>query len=167
LLMRAREPHVMFEGYHGDVPGAAFDVDGWYHTGDLLSETDSGDLVFRGRLRESIRRRGEMIAPAEIEAVAAEHPAVSECAAVGVPADDGVEEEILLCVVPRGESAGVDVAALHAYLRAELPQFMVPRYLRTVDELPKTPTTRVRRHVLREQGIAGAWDARAARRGRG
>ncbi|MDQ6856128.1 MAG: AMP-binding protein, partial [Candidatus Dormibacteraeota bacterium] len=42
LLMRAREPHVMFEGYHGDVPGAAFDVDGWYHTGDLLSETDSG-----------------------------------------------------------------------------------------------------------------------------
>ncbi len=165
LWMRAREPHVMFEGYLGEPAGAAFDAEGWYHSGDLLSREDSGDLVYRGRLRESIRRRGEMVAPAAIEAVAAAHPAVGECAAVGVPADDGVEEEILLCVVPRGE-AGFDTAALHEHLRAELPQFMVPRYLRVVEELPKTPTTRVRRHVLRDEGLAGAWDSRGARRAR-
>jgi crotonobetaine/carnitine-CoA ligase len=164
LLMRAHGAHVMFEGYHDDLPGAAFDSDGWYHTGDLLSREDSGDLVYRGRLRESIRRRGEMVAPAAIEAVAGTHPEVGECAAVGVPADDGVEEEILLCVVPRDDSVGFDPATLHRHLRAQLPQFMVPRYVRAVDELPKTSTTRVRRHVLRDQGVADAWDSRASRR---
>lgn len=166
LLMRAREPHVLFEGYHDEAPGAAFDAAGWYHTGDLLSREDSGDLVYRGRLREAIRRRGEMVAPAAVEAVAAAHHSVAECAAVGVPADDGVEEEILLCVVPHAGAASFDPASLHAHLRAELPQFMVPRYLRTVATLPKTPTTRVRRHMLRDHGIAGAWDSRGSRRRR-
>ncbi|MGH7721259.1 MAG: AMP-binding protein [Candidatus Dormibacteria bacterium] len=163
LWMRPSAPHVIFDGYHGEPPGAQLDADGWYHTGDLLSREEGGDLVFRGRLRDAIRCRGEMIAPAAIEAVAAAHPAVSECAAVGVAAADGVEEEILLCVVPSDQSEVFDHAALHAFLRSELPRFMVPRYQRIVAELPKTPTTRVRRHLLRDHGSTGAWDARSSR----
>lgn len=159
LLMRPRAPHVMFERYHGD-PAPAYDADGWYHTGDLMSRRADGDLVFHGRLREAIRRRGEMISPSEIEVAAGRHPGVLEAAAVGVPADDGVEDEILLWVV--GEGDAVDVRALHAHLRSVLPAFMVPRFIRLTDELPKTPTTRVRRHLLRERGREGAWDSRAA-----
>ena len=158
LLMRPCLPHVMFEGYHGD-PAPTHDAAGWYHTGDLLSRDGAGDLVFHGRLREAIRRRGEMISPAEIESAASRHPDIAESAAVGVAADDGVEDEILLCAVARG--AAGDAAALHRHLRATLPPFMVPRFIRFVDELPKTPTTRVRRHLLSAAGRSGAWDARA------
>ncbi|MBJ7610122.1 MAG: AMP-binding protein [Candidatus Dormibacteraeota bacterium] len=162
LLMRPRLAHVMFEGYHGE-PTPAYDPDGWYRTGDLMSRERDGDLVFHGRLREAIRRRGEMISPAEIESAASRSPAVLEAAAVGIPADDGVEDEILLCVVA-GSAEAVDPQALHRFLRDALPAFMVPRFIRSLDELPKTPTTRVRRHLLRAQGREGAWDAHAGRR---
>jgi len=166
LWMRPGQPNVMFAGYFGESGGLPLDTDGWYHTGDLLSPDSDGDLVFRGRLRESIRRRGEMIAPAAIESVAHRYPAVGEAAAVGVPAEDGVEDDILLCVVPHEGETSVDHAKLHAFLQAELPAFMVPRYLRVLPELPKTPTTRVRRHVLSAEGHTGSWDSRARRRSR-
>jgi crotonobetaine/carnitine-CoA ligase len=147
LWIRPREPHVIFEGYtEAGVSAADVTDDGWYRTGDLLSRGDGDLLSFRGRLREAIRRRGETIAPAEIEAVAMQLPGVREAAAIGVPADDGVEDEILLCVVLN-----------------EQPRFMVPRFIRVEEKLPKTATTRVRRVALREVGRAGAWDARERR----
>jgi crotonobetaine/carnitine-CoA ligase len=165
LWIRPFEPHVIFEGYTDAATTAADTVgDGWYRTGDLLSQSEEGLLSFHGRLREAIRRRGETIAPAEIEAAALKHPAVWEAAAVGVPADDGVEDEILLCVVLR-EPGTLTPLDLHAHLAGELPRFMVPRFIRIDATLPKTATTRVRRLALRNAGRDGAWDARA-RRGR-
>jgi len=163
LCIRPFEPHVIFEGY-AETGTTTLDVtgDGWYRTGDLLSRREDGVLSFHGRLREAIRRRGETIAPAEIEAVALQHPAVREAAAVGVPADDGVEDEILLCVVLI-EPSSVTPPALHAHLSRELPRFMVPRFIRVEDGLPKTATTRIRRAALRETGRTGAWDSRARR----
>jgi carnitine-CoA ligase len=163
LWIRPSAPHVIFEGYASG-PDSAGDetVDGWYPTGDLLSRDRDGVLTFHGRLREAIRRRGETIAPAEIEAVALQHPDVIEAAAVGVPADDGVEDAILLCVVLRPTS-DLAPSGLHAFLKRGLPRFMVPRFIRVESALPKTATTRVRRLALREAGRAGAWDARAGR----
>lgn len=165
LWIRPSAPHVIFEGYTtGSEPVADETAGGWYRTGDLLSRDRNGVLTFHGRLREAIRRRGETIAPAEIEAVALQHPDVLEAAAVGVPADDGVEDAILLCVVLRATSE-VTPAGLHAFLTRGLPRFMVPRFIRVETALPKTATTRVRRLALREAGRTGAWDARA-RKGR-
>ena len=154
---------MIFEGYASG-PDAVEDetVDGWYRTGDLLSRDPDGVLTFHGRLREAIRRRGETIAPAEIEAVALQHPDVVEAAAVGVPADDGVEDAILLCVVLRATSE-LTPSRLHAFLTRGLPRFMVPRFIRVETALPKTATTRVRRLALRGAGRSGAWDARARR----
>jgi crotonobetaine/carnitine-CoA ligase len=165
LCIRPFEPHVIFEGY-AEIGTETVDetAGGWYRTGDLLSRREDGVLSFHGRLREAIRRRGETIAPAEIEAVALQHPAVREAVAVGVPADDGVEDEILLCVVLR-EPGTLTPLDLHAHLAGELPRFMVPRFIRIDATLPKTATTRVRRLALRNAGRDGAWDARA-RRGR-
>jgi crotonobetaine/carnitine-CoA ligase len=155
LWIRPFEPHVIFEADDQT-------EDGWYRTGDLLSRDADGLLTFHGRLREAIRRRGETIAPAEIEAVAVQHPGVREAAAIGVPADDGVEDEILLCMVMRANSEPTP-ADVHAFLSRRLPRFMVPRFIRVERTLPKTATTRVRRLALRDAGRAGAWDAKAQR----
>ncbi|GAC1339869.1 MAG: ATP-dependent acyl-CoA ligase [Candidatus Dormibacteria bacterium] len=166
IWMRPRQAHVMFEGYL-DERGAvrsAYDAEGWYHTGDLGIHHPEGDYSFAGRLREAIRRRGEMIPAATVESAALEHPDVAEAAAVGVPAPLGVEEEVKLCVVPR-DGRGLDPAGLHAHLAARLPAFMTPRYIAVLPALPKTPTTRVRKVALSEQGVAGAWDARGRRGG--
>ncbi|MDQ6747038.1 MAG: ATP-dependent acyl-CoA ligase, partial [Candidatus Dormibacteraeota bacterium] len=136
--------------------------EGWYHTGDLLLQHPEGDYTFAGRLREAIRRRGEMIPAASVESAALEHPWVLEAAAVGVPAPEGVEEEIKLCAVAR-EGRTLDPAELHAHLRSRLPGFMTPRFIAILEALPKTPSTRVRKVELSEAGSATAWDARALR----
>jgi len=158
---------VMFDGYLGrDGPWAptreVFTEDGWYRTGDLLSWTDEGELSFIGRDRDAIRRAGEMIAPSFIEEAALTHPGVVEAAAIGVPADDGVEEEVLLCVVA-SEGIELELVEVASFLAGALPPYLVPRWLRSLDELPKTPTTRVRKFELRSLGTAGAWDTRRRR----
>jgi carnitine-CoA ligase len=166
LWIRPFERHVIFEGYAGDADGRGGDgPDDWYRTGDLMSRGPDGLMTLYGRLREAIRRRGETIPPAEIEAVALQHPSIVEAAAVGVPADDGVEDEILLCVVTRPPAP--TPSSVHAFLEARLPRFMVPRFIRSSAALPKTATTRIRRVELQAGGRAGAWDSRAGRGRRG
>ncbi|GAC1312720.1 MAG: ATP-dependent acyl-CoA ligase [Acidimicrobiales bacterium] len=167
LLVRPLDEHVMFEGYLGPEgpqrpTRESWDTDGWYHTGDLLSWTDDGELTFVGRHRDAIRRAGEMISPSFVEEAAITHPQIVEAAAIGVPADDGVEEEILVCVVA-AEGEVPDLAEVATFLASLLPKFLVPRWIRSVAELPKTPTTRVRKYQLRELGTSGAWDTRRRR----
>ncbi len=162
MWMRPRQAHVMFEGYVGPegVTDEAWTADGWFRTGDLLVRDEQGDFAFRGRLREAIRRRGEMIAAGEIEVAALSHPDVLEAAAVGVPADTWGEEEIKLCVVLAPE-ATLSPRSLLGHLAGRLPRFMVPRYLDVRAELPKTPSTRIQKYRLSAEGTAGAWDARS------
>lgn len=167
LWMKPRGEHLMFEGYLGeDGPAAptreSWTDDGWYRTGDLLEWTDDGELRFIGRERDAIRKAGEMIAPSFVEEAAVAHPLIVEAAAVGVPAEDGVDEEVLLCIVPAdGES--LDLVEVSAFLARALPRHLVPRWLRVHPELPKTPTTRVRKVALRALGTAGAWNTRRRR----
>ncbi|MDQ3461714.1 MAG: AMP-binding protein [Actinomycetota bacterium] len=161
LWIRPQDRLDMFEGYLGDdgqvVP--PWDSDGWYHSGDLVRRDDDGEYVFAGRRRDAIRRRGEILAPGEIEEAALAYPGVVEVAAVGIPVDGHIDEEVKLCAVP---DDGVDVGAaeLHEFLSRRLPKFMVPRYVDIRAELPKTPTTRVRKYQLADEGTAGTWDAR-------
>jgi carnitine-CoA ligase len=164
MWIRPLRPHVMFEGYRRDDGSvvAPWEADGWYRTGDLMVRHADGDFAFIGRLRDAIRRRGVMISPADVETAALAHPTVLEAAAVGVPSEDDVEEEVKLCVVLRpGASLAPD--ALHAFLMARLPRFMVPRYVDVRPDLPKTATTRVQKFRLKEEKTAGAWDARHPR----
>ncbi len=168
LWIRPHRALAMFSGYLGEdgrllPPG---DGEGWYHTGDLMRRHADGDLSFLGRRRDAIRRRGEMIAADDVEAGALAHPGVLEAAAVGVPAEDEADEDVKLSVVPR-PGAVLDPVELHGFLRAQLPRFMVPRFLDVRAELPKTPTTRVQKYRLQEEGTVGCWDARPALRRRG
>ncbi len=157
MWMRPRQPYVMFEGYLHEGDSGAWTADGWYRTGDLMTRTAGGDYSFQARLREAIRRRGELVSARAIEEAALTHPAVLEAAAVGVAAPDGVEDEVKLCVVPR---AGMQLgpAELSAHLRPLLPAFMRPRYIELRTDLPKTASSRVRKFMLSEEGTATSWE---------
>jgi len=163
MWLRPRHPHVMFEGYLRGGDSSAWTADGWYRTGDLMTRTAEGDYSFQARLREAMRRRGELISARAIEEAALTHPAVLEAAAVGVPAPDGVEDEVKLCVVPR---AGMQPrpAELSAHLRPLLPAFMRPRYIELRTDLPKTASSRVRKVVLTAEGTAASWERPRRRR---
>jgi len=91
-----------------------------------------------------IRRRGENVAPVEIEEALERHPAVLEAAVVGVPSEL-TEEEIKAFVVVTG---GADLGAVRAHAAALLAPFKVPRYVEATAELPHTPTGRVAKHRL-------------------
>src|SRR2546430_15749406 len=121
-------------------------ADGWLRTGDLVRDNGDGTLTFVGREKEVIRRRGENVAPAEIEEVLMSHPDVLEAAAVGVPSDLS-EEEIKAFVVVR-DPAGSELPAIQAWAAERLTRFKVPRYLEAVAEAPPPPTRPGAKHPL-------------------
>ncbi len=134
---------------------------GWFHTGDLLYRNEAGDFFFVDRLKDAIRRRGENISSMEVEAEVLAFAGVAEVAAVGVPSPDG-EEEVLIAVAPT-PGAAIDPAALVHFLVPRMPHYMVPRYVRVMELLPKTPTNKVRKVEIRQQGVtAECWDRVAA-----
>ena len=137
-------------------------VDGWLHTGDLVTVDDGGTYTFVARKKEVLRRRGENVSPAEIEEAIAGHPDVVECAVVGV-ASELSEEEIKAFVVP-ADSADLDLEALRAWTAERLTRFKVPRFWQLVAQLPRTPTARVAKHRLPAGHPEGEYDAEPPRR---
>jgi crotonobetaine/carnitine-CoA ligase len=129
-----------------DESAAVLGADGWLRTGDLVTDNGDGTYTFVGRRKEVIRRRGENLSPAEVEAVLEQHPDVAEAAVVGVPSD--LSEEDVKAFVIAAPGAKVDVGALHAFARDHLARFKVPRYFEVVADLPHTPTGRLAKHEL-------------------
>ena len=161
LIVRTDQPWTMTYGYHR-MPEATVAAwrNGWFHTGDAFRRTADGDYVFVDRLKDAIRRRGENVSSVEVEAEALTHPDVARAGAVGVPSEYA-EEEILLAVEPTAGTQ-IDPRLLAEHLTGRLPYFMVPRYIRVLAELAMTPSGKVRKDVLRQQGAGGAWDREAA-----
>ncbi|MGH9286499.1 MAG: AMP-binding protein, partial [Acidimicrobiales bacterium] len=144
--LELRNPAVM-QGYF-DMPEetAAVLVDGWLRTGDLVTANPDGTYTFVGRRKEVIRRRGENLSPAEVEAVLERHPSVEEAAVIGVPSELGEEEVKAFLVL--SDRAGFDPLALADFARRHLAPFKVPRYVEVVAALPRTATGRVAKHEL-------------------
>ena len=134
---------------------------GWFHTGDAFRRDEDGWFYFVDRLRDTIRRRGENISSFEVETLVVEHPAVRECAAIGVPAPLG-EDDVMVAVIV-DDPATFDPAQLLAFLEPRMPRFMLPRYVEVVDDLPRTEASmRVRKHELRGRGVGDTtWDREA------
>ncbi|MEU3855112.1 AMP-binding protein [Streptomyces sp. NPDC029554] len=163
LVLRADRPWSLFHGYHGmpEATAAAWSQ-GWFHTGDAVVRDPDGDFFFVDRIKDAIRRRGENVSSAEVEAELTGHPAVAMAAAVAVPSEHA-EDEILAVLVLRSGAPPFDPEQLIAYLLPRMAHFMVPRYVRLVPELPLTETGKVRKEVLRAQGITpDTWDRAAA-----
>ncbi len=129
----------------------------WFHTGDLGRLDESGHLHFEGRMAHTIRRRGENIAAVEVEQALSLHPAIAECAVVGVPSEVG-EEDIKAYVLLR-DGVSLDPVEVIRFCEEQLAYFKVPRYLEFVTELPRSVTkNEIERYRLRAHGIGDAWD---------
>jgi crotonobetaine/carnitine-CoA ligase len=144
--LELRNPCVML-GYYG-LPDetAAVLRDGWLRTGDLVVDEGDGTYTFVGRKKEVIRRRGENLAPAEVEAALARHPAVVDAAVIAVPSD--LSEDDVKAFVVAAPGMRVDVEELRVFVAEHLADFKVPRYVEVLDALPFTPTGRVAKHRL-------------------
>jgi crotonobetaine/carnitine-CoA ligase len=162
LWVRAEHPEIVMAGYHNLPDKTAETIrDGWVHTGDAFRRDEDGRFFFADRMKDALRRRGENISSFEVERVINEYPAVYESAVVAVPSELS-EDEIKAVVVPR-KGQRIDPEALTRFLIDRLPYFMVPRYVEQDAELPKTPTQKVHKHLLRERGVGdGVWDREAA-----
>ena len=134
---------------------------GWFHTGDAFRRDEAGNFFFVDRLKDAIRRRGENISSFEVEKEIAAHPDVRDAAVVGVPSEFGEDE--VLAVLSAAPDRTIDLPELVRFLVPRLAHFMVPRYFRIVADLPRTPTEKVQKHLLRADGItADTWDREAA-----
>jgi acyl-CoA synthetase (AMP-forming)/AMP-acid ligase II len=142
---------LLMDGYF-DAPQATRTsiVDGWYHTGDRGSLDDEGYLWITGRLREVLRTGGESVAPGEVEAVLADHPAVAEVAVVGIP--DPLWGEAVCAVVVTKAGAELELEALQKHCEGRLARFKQPRRLELVESLPRTAATgQIQRALLVER----------------
>jgi carnitine-CoA ligase len=154
LVVRPKLPWTTTLGYFGmpDKTAEAF-RNLWFHTGDGLRRDEDGWYYFVDRLKDALRRRGENISSYEVEAPLLDHPDVAECAVIAVPAEHAAgEDEVMAVIVPVAGSSPPP-AAIWAWCDERLPAFAVPRYLRFVDALPMTPSEKVQKRALREQGV--------------
>lgn len=161
LLVRSDLPWTLIDGYQGD-PEATVRAwrNGWFHTGDLMRADADGDLFYVDRLKDTIRRRGENISSAEVEAEVRAFGPIRDVAAVGVSTPQG--EEVLVIVSPL-DGAIIDPAELIAFLLPRMPHFMIPRFVRVCDDLPRTETNKVQKTELRQKGLTpDTWDREAA-----
>jgi carnitine-CoA ligase len=162
ILIRSSEPYAEMLGYDSD-PGATVVAwkDLWFHSGDTGYVDADGDLFFMGRVKDSIRVRGENISAFEVEEVISAVEGVLEVAAIAVPSELGGDD--LKIVVVARDDAKLTPEKLIAHAQSRLPRYSIPRYVEFVPTLPKTATNKVQKHVLRSQPFTpGTWDLKAS-----
>ena len=164
ILVRPKVPFGFMAGYHA-LPDKTVEAwrNLWFHTGDAGVMGDAGLVTFVDRIKDCIRRRGENISAAEVEAALLQLPGDAEVAAFAVPSSvRGGEDEVMLAVVPMpGATLTPGIIGDHAH--NVLPRFARPRFVELVSELPKTATGKVQRAQLRKHGVGPAtWDVEAS-----
>lgn len=158
IVVRPLEPSLIMDGYY-KMPEATLDTirNLWFHTGDLAYRDEDGFFFFVGRKKDVIRRRGENISAFEIEEIVNAHPAVLECAAIGVDSEL-TDEDVKLCVVVRPDKE-LRPEDLVDFCADKMAKFMLPRYVEFLDDLPKTPTQKIEKYRLKEAGVTRTtWD---------
>lgn len=142
-------PSVTIGYYNNDDANArSFTEDGWFRTGDIGAFDANGRLRIIGRKKEMIIRGGANIYPRELEEFLYEHPGVLDAAIVGVP-DARLGERVCACVVPKpGETLSFDDVI--GFLKGRISTYKLPEYVQLVETLPRTPTGKVQKMVLRD-----------------
>lgn len=161
MVVRTDRPWGMNSGYYKN-PEATAEAwrNGWFHTGDCFRQDEEGYFYFVDRMKDAMRRRGENISSFEVEAEVVAFAAVREAAAYAVPSELG-EDDVMIAVAPVA-GHNIDHKELMLFLGERMPYFMVPRYIRILDELPKTPSSKVMKHILRGEGVTpDTWDREA------
>jgi cyclohexanecarboxylate-CoA ligase len=144
----------LFEEYldRPDLTAAAMTADGWYRTGDLATIDDDGFLRLTGRVKDIINRGGEKVPVAEIEQLLHEHPAVAEVAIVAMPDERLGERACAFVVRTPGVDDELGLAEVRAYLDSrEVSKAYWPERVETIAEMPRTPSGKIQKFVLRER----------------
>jgi acetyl-CoA synthetase len=157
---RRRSPLFWFPGYLG-MTTKAF-VGDYYLSGDTVELNEDGSISFVGRSDDVITTSGYRVGPFDVESALIEHPAVIEAAVIGKPDPERTELVKAFVVLHANQVAGAGLAeALQQHVRKRLSAHAYPREVEFVDELPKTPSGKIQRFLLRNQEIAKAQAAAA------
>ncbi len=162
LLARPTQPHSILLEYY-KMPEKTVEAwrGLWFHTGDYLYYDEDGYFYFIDRKKDALRRHGENISSHEVEVTINSHPSVAESAAIAVKSDLG-EDEVMVCL-RLNDGSLLKPEELIAYCEERMAYFMIPRYLRFMTVFPRTPTERVQKFRLREEGVTpDTWDRVAA-----
>ncbi len=159
IVVRTDLPGAITRGYfmNRDATAKALRQDA-FHTGDLGSMDEAGNMYFHGRMTDNVRVKGENVSAFEVEQVAAKHPAVEDCAMIGVAAEIG-EQDIKL-IVKRRAGTTLQPQELSAWLCERLAPYQNPRYIAFVGDFERTTSQRIVKHKLSAQ-IDDAWDRMA------
>ncbi len=157
LVVRPKSPYTMFSGYLNK-PEKTVEAwrNLWFHTGDYVTRDAEGYYYFVDRKKDVIRRRGENLAPYDVESVLNRHPAVFESVVVGVPSELG--EEDVKAFVQLQPGAHPAPKELFEFCVANLPFFMVPKYIEFLEEIPKTANQKAQRYLLKGRRGAAEHD---------
>jgi len=147
-----RGPQIM-QGYWR-APEATAEAlrDGWYYSGDIGYVDERGYLYIRDRKKEMIKFKGFGIAPAEIESLLVEHPAIADAAVIGKPHPEA--GEIPKAFVVRKKGQELTAGDVVAFVKGRLANYKIPGEVEFVDSIPKTPSGKILRRVLKEQELA-------------
>jgi len=158
LLIRNKEPFTMMIEYY-NMPQKTVEAwqDLWFNTGDYLVADKNGFFNFVDRKKDALRRRGENISSHEVEKVINANPAVLESAAIGVKSEMA-EDEVMVCIKLK-DDVNITPESLLDYCQQRMAYFMIPRFVRIIDQLPKTKTQKVLKSRLRDEGVTSdTWD---------
>jgi carnitine-CoA ligase len=166
LALRCGAPWVIATGYfQKPLESAKAWRNGWFHTGDIFKKDTEGRYFFVDRSKDVIRRRGENISSFDVESALVAHLDVEACAAFGVASE--LSEDEVMVVVQLREGARTSPEDLARHMQGSVPEFMVPKYLRIIPELPRSATDKVKKDDLRRQGVTSdTWDRDKAMPGR-
>ena len=162
IWARAREPNTMMTGYLGLPEKTLETMQGdWFRSGDRAFMDENGYVFFLDRMNDAIRRRGENISSFEVERALNAHSSIAEVAVVPVKAEVGEDEVKAVVVLKPG--AELSPQALLEFAIQSMPYFMVPRFIEFRADLPRTPTMKVKKVELRNEGCtATTWDCETA-----
>jgi len=147
IVVRPRAPDTILTGYYRK-PEQMLDAlrNLWFHSGDLGSFDADGFMYYHGRMKELIRKSGEMISPVEIETALRRMPGVADCAVIAVP--DAVTGDEIKAVIVQDAATTIEPTAVEAFLSTKLARFMLPRYIEFAAAIPKTETEKIQRNKL-------------------
>jgi crotonobetaine/carnitine-CoA ligase len=156
IVVNASIDGAIFPGYYRnpEATAKALRAEGFF-TGDLGSWDEDGNLFFHGRMTDSVRCKGENVSAWEVEHVVADHPDVEDCAMIGVAAEIG-EQDIKLFVQLKSGSIP-DAHELNDWLKSRLAHYQLPRYIAFVSSFERTPSQRIMKHKLPNDGV-DVWD---------
>ena len=144
----------VFRGYWGNEKAThdAFTEDGWFKTGDIVTVDDDGFIFIKDRKKDMIIIKGLKVFSAQVEAVICEHPAVEECAVIGVP--DGRGGEFVKVYVVKKEGVELSDSEFRKFLKTHLDNYKRPRDFEFVESLPKNALRKVLKRELRKDAVA-------------